>query len=66
MRSRIIRNEIRCKHCLVDIISMDIHDMKFCDCGKVGVDGGRDYLKRFGLPEDFDEKSILVLSEEEW
>lgn len=43
---KILRNAIRCKHCLSEIESKDIHDYKQCECGRVGIDGGRDYLKR--------------------
>ena len=28
---------------------------KFCKCGAVAVDGGKDYLRRVGSKEDYDE-----------
>jgi len=41
-----------------DIIeSKDRHDFKFCSCGAVAVDGGKNYLKRLGNREDYEELS---------
>lgn len=42
----ILRNMIRCLSCGDIIESTHGHDYKVCRCGKVAVDGGRDYLKR--------------------
>lgn len=56
---KILRNAIRCKHCCSEIESKDVHDSIMCVCGKVGVDGGKQYLKRSGLLEDYDELSQL-------
>lgn len=47
-KRKILRNVIRCKHCLIEIESSAIHDLKYCDCGKVGVDGGQEYIGRSG------------------
>ncbi|GLX71423.1 DUF7695 domain-containing protein [Paenibacillus glycanilyticus] len=60
MRLKIIVNAIRCKNCLSVIESVDHHDMKWCTCGKVAIDGGTQYLKRTGLLEDYDELSYCV------
>ena len=46
-------NKIQCKHCGDIIESKTTHDFKMCSCGKVGVDGGPDYLRRVGKLEDF-------------
>lgn len=58
------RNMIRCKHCGDVIESLNVHDFKWCKCGKVAVDGGHYYLKRcfysYPAEEHFEE-----LSEEE-
>lgn len=43
---RIITNKIKCNYCGDIIESKSVHDYKRCKCGKVAVDGGRDYLKR--------------------
>lgn len=58
-RPRIVLNSIRCKQCLEIIESIDDHDYVTCACGKVGVDGGRQYLRRTGSPEDYEELSVL-------
>ena len=52
---KIIINKIRCKKCGDIIESTYRHDFKFCKCGAVAVDGGRDYLRRYGNREDWEE-----------
>ena len=54
----IIENKIRCKHCEDVIVSAHRHDFKYCKCGKVGVDGGNDYLRRLGDEADYEEMSV--------
>ena len=56
---RIICNKIQCVHCKEIIESYSEHDFKMCQCGACGVDGGHDYLKRIGNPEDYVELSIV-------
>ena len=56
--SKILVNKIQCKHCGEIIESESEHDFKMCSCGKVGVDGGKDYLRRLGYPEDIIELSV--------
>jgi len=34
-----------------------VHDFKFCSCGLCAVDGGHEYLRRCGNPEDWEELS---------
>lgn len=58
-RPRIVKNSIRCNHCLEIIESIDNHDYIKCACGKVGVDGGLQYLRRVGSPEDYEELSVI-------
>jgi hypothetical protein len=43
---KIISNKIQCNFCKEIIESVHRHDFKICKCGKVSIDGGRDYLKR--------------------
>lgn len=52
-------NRIRCKCCGDIIESTLVHDFKFCKCGAVAVDGGRDYLRRCGNREDWEELSEI-------
>jgi len=55
--NKIIINKIKCKKC-GDIIELTYrHDFKFCKCGAVAVDGGKDYLRRLGNPEDIEDLS---------
>ena len=58
MRYRILRNSVRCLKCNSEIESQHRHDFKWCACGKVAVDGGRDYLKRVGSFNDVEDTSI--------
>lgn len=52
---KIVRNRIKCKKCGEIIESTSRHDFKFCKCGAVAVDGGKDYLRRVGSKEDYEE-----------
>ena len=53
----ILHNRIRCKRCGDIIESESVHDFKFCSCEAVAVDGGRDYLRRCGAPDDYEDLS---------
>ena len=57
-RCLIIRNSIKCKSCLDEIVSEYRHDFVTCKCGKVSVDGGKDYLRRVGDLHGYEETSI--------
>ena len=57
---RIRCNKIKCKKCGYIIESIDVHDFKWCSCGAVAVDGGREYLRRLGNEEDFEELSHFI------
>lgn len=53
------RNRIRCRSCDDVIESTYRHDWKQCKCGRVFVDGGKDYQRRGypgGRPEDHYEE----------
>ncbi|MBD5112451.1 MAG: hypothetical protein HDT42_07995 [Ruminococcaceae bacterium] len=56
---RIIKNSVKCNLCGEIIVSEDVHDLKFCKCGAVSVDGGNDYLRRTyrNSPNDYTELS---------
>lgn len=53
-------NKIKCRKCGDIIESIDVHDFKWCSCGAVAVDGGREYLRRVGNKEDFEELSHSI------
>ena len=57
---RIRTNKIKCRKCEDIIESIDVHDFKRCSCGAVAVDGGREYLRRIGNKEDFEELSHFI------
>lgn len=64
---RITRNKIRCKHCGDIIESETVHDLKYCSCGTVFVDGGHDYLRRgyTNNSDDYEELSVVEVEEDE-
>lgn len=57
---RIRTNKIKCKKCGDIIESIDVHNFKWCSCKSVAVDGGREYLRRVGNKEDFEELSHFI------
>lgn len=50
-------NKAKCKKCGDVIESTHTHDFVRCKCGAIAVDGGHDYLRRLGNPEDCEELS---------
>ena len=48
-------NKIKCKKCGNIIESKTTNDLKRCSCGAVAVDGGKEYLKRIGNDEEYEE-----------
>lgn len=56
----ITSNKIQCVHCKDIIESVHCHDFKYCKCGKVAVDGGKNYLKRCGEMGDWEDLSEYV------
>lgn len=53
----IIKNAARCMLCNDVIESRSRHDFKWCKCGAIAVDGGKDYLRRAGNMDAIDELS---------
>lgn len=58
-KEEIISNKIKCTKCGNIIESKSTNDYKRCSCGTVAIDGGKDYLKRIGNEEDYEEMSIV-------
>lgn len=63
-KRKIIHNRIRCKICGEIVESESRHDFAVCKCwresnGERGVacDGGLEYLRRVGNPENYEELS---------
>jgi hypothetical protein len=44
----IVRNALKCARCFDVIESVRRHDFRWCKCGAVFVDGGKDYIRRGG------------------
>jgi hypothetical protein len=61
---KILKNSVQCKFCGEVIESRHVHDYVTCECGKVSVDGGRDYLKRSYPANVRPEDAYLELSEQ--
>ena len=58
-KEEIISNKIKCKKCGDIIESKGTNDYKNCSYVAVAVDGGKDYLKRMGNEENYEELSEL-------
>lgn len=58
---KIIVNRIKCTKCGDIIESKSVHDFKFCKCRAVAVDGGRNYLRRCGNRDDWEELSEIEI-----
>ena len=54
---KIIKNMIKCRNCGDVIESVSVHDFKQCSCRKVAVDGGHNYLRRCGDPDEWEDMS---------
>ena len=52
MKTKIIKNAAKCRKCGDIIESTFRHDFVWCKCKAIFVDGGKDYLRRGGAPED--------------
>ena len=50
-----MRNIAKCKKCGTIIESKSRHQMVWCNCHSIFVDGGQDYIRRGGEPEAFDK-----------
>ena len=61
---KIMVNKIRCKKCGDVIESKSVHDFKFCKCESVAVDGGHNYLRRLGEPENWEDLSEYEVIED--
>lgn len=57
--SKIIKNKAKCTRCGTIIESKHRHDMRYCSCHSIFVDGGKDYLRRGGAMEFFEDLSEL-------
>lgn len=61
---QILQNEAQCAKCGDIIWSAYHHDFKSCKCGAISVDGGMDYIRRVGNPEDIIDRSLFMKKED--
>lgn len=47
------RNIAKCVKCATIIESVYTHDLVYCNCGAIAIDGGTDYQRGIGEPADF-------------
>ena len=52
---------IKCKNCGDIIYSRSRHDFHWCSCKSCAIDGGFDYLKIVGQPNDWQSIEVTVL-----
>tara|TARA_R110000822_G_scaffold15369_22_gene53057 strand:- start:1 stop:306 length:306 start_codon:yes stop_codon:yes gene_type:complete len=57
----IVTNQVEYLKCGDKPYSAHGHDMRWCGCGNIAVDGGQDYLKRAGNLDGYKEMSIEAL-----
>lgn len=62
--TKVIVNKVRCKSCDDIIESKHRHDFVFCKCGKIAVDGGKEYLRRVGDLKNYEDLSVTTEVEE--
>lgn len=60
MSTIIISNRIMCNKCKEILESKCRYDFRYCHCGSVAVDGGKEYLRRLGNTEDYTELSDVI------
>ena len=49
------KNAVRCRKCGDRIVSTHVHDWVRCKCGAIYIDGGNEYWRAGGNPEDFEQ-----------
>ena len=55
----LIKNVAQCRECGDVVESKHRHDMVWCKCGAIAVDGGLDYLRRaYKTPDALIEQSV--------
>jgi len=61
---KLIINKAQCKICGSIIMSENVNNMVRCNCGRIAVDGGHEYIKRVGDVENIIELSTQINLEE--
>ena len=58
----VIVHPIQCRKCKSIIYSRATHDLRFCKCKSVAIDGGLEYRKITGQPKDIKFAPPMVIS----
>lgn len=58
-----IVNAIQCQKCKQIIWSTHQHDMRWCDCGTVAIDGGQAYSRILGDRENWEPHALTIKDE---
>ena len=56
-KRKLLRNRVKCKKCGATIESRYTHDFVECECRSVFVDGGLDYMRIGGEPDEIEDLS---------
>lgn len=56
---KVVQNKARCKLCGDILESTSRHDLKWCKCGAMAVDGGHFYIKRAWDPKYGNKDDII-------
>lgn len=59
MKMKPIINKVRCRKCDDIIESKHRHDMVWCKCRSIAVDGGKDYQRLTGYVENIDDSYFV-------
>ena len=54
---RIYENKVMCRNCGHVIESRHQHELRWCHCGRTAIEGGREYLARWG--DDYVEIALI-------
>lgn len=54
MNEETMKQGIKCKKCGDELFSYHRHDFKWCSCKSVAIDGGNDYIKIVGNPDNME------------
>jgi hypothetical protein len=56
----ILSNQLKCLKCGDTPYSAHVHDFRHCKCGAMAVDGGMEYIRRLGDPDNIEEMSVSM------
>lgn len=58
-RYKVIKNSAACALCGEILESKHVHDFQRCLCGAIFIDGGKDYIRWGGEPQNFIDMSVV-------